>query len=74
MSLDRLIRRALSWWRHIHPDRTLERIPAYRAAAEAERRALAHRRTQELSRARRAKREAVLADLRGVAALSQEGE
>ena len=40
MSLDRLIRRVCAFWRHVHPDRTLERIPAYRAAAEAKQRAV----------------------------------
>lgn len=65
MTMDSIIRSIARWWRTIHPDRTLERIPAYRAAAEAERRALAHRRTQELHRARRAKREAVHGALRG---------
>lgn len=63
--IDRMIKSALAWWRHVHPDRTLERIPAYREAAEAERRALAHRRTRDLGRARRAKRGALHGDMRG---------
>lgn len=63
--VDRIIRSITSWWRTVHPDRTLERIPAYRAAAEAERRALARRNTRELHKARVAKERAVRGALAG---------
>lgn len=52
---DRLIRSALSWWRCVHPDRSLERIPAYAAAVRDEKAAKASGSTQAIHRARERK-------------------
>lgn len=59
MTLSSIIRRICSFWRNSHPDKDLERIPAYRRAAEAERRAKARGCTQAIGRARMAKRNAL---------------
>jgi len=48
-----------AFWRRLHPSRALERIPAYRRAAEAERKATARGCTRSIGRARKAKREAL---------------
>lgn len=68
-----IIRHICAWWRHVHPDRTLERaIPGYARAAQAERRARATGCTQELHRAREAKQRAVHRALAGRRDLAEE--
>lgn len=59
MTLRAHITHIREWWTRLHPSRALERIPDYRKAAEAERRA--HRRgcTREIGAARRAKQTAL---------------
>jgi hypothetical protein len=64
----RTIRRIITWWNSLHPDRALERaIPAFAEAARRERRARARNCTQEIGAALEAKREAVHAALAGKA-------
>ena len=64
MNLHRIISEIIWWWRKGHP--TLRKLPSWRRAANAE--LVAKRRgcTQDIHRARKAKREAVLDDLRRV--------
>jgi hypothetical protein len=58
------LRDILNWWTRRHT--RLSRIPEWKAAYRAERRALAVGCTQEVGRARKAMRAAVLENLRGV--------
>jgi hypothetical protein len=62
------LRPLFRWWRRFKPSlNPLSRIPGWKAAYRAERRALAVGCTREVGRARKAMREAVLANMRGVA-------
>lgn len=61
--MNRAIRSILTWWQRVHPP--CAKIPGWKAAYRAERRALASGCTQEVGRARRAMREAIHSDLRG---------
>lgn len=63
--MNRAIRSLISWWLRRHPP--LARVPAWKQAQEAEKRAKARGCTQALHRAREAKRAAINANLRGVA-------
>jgi hypothetical protein len=66
MTLRRHIARVLSWWNRQHPSRALERaIPAYREAAQRERRARQRNDARSIGRAVAAKRAALHADMRG---------
>lgn len=66
MTLRRHIARVLLWWSRQHPSRALEQaIPAFAEAARRERRARARNDARGIGAARRAKREAIHADLRG---------
>lgn len=58
------LRDIISWWNRIH--NPLARLPEWKAAYRAERRALASGCTREVGRARKAMRAAVEANLRGV--------
>lgn len=64
MNLSRIISNIVWWWRKGHP--TLRKLPNWRRAADAE--LVARRRgcTQDIHRARKEKRKAVLDDLRRV--------
>lgn len=59
------LRDIVAWWNRKHPP--LARIPGWKAAYRAERKALASGCTREVGKARRAMREAVLANMRGMA-------
>lgn len=59
------LRDILNWWGRIH--NPLSRLPEWKAAYRAERRALASGCTREVGRARKAMKAAVLANLRGMA-------
>lgn len=62
----RTIRRIITWWNSLHPDRALERaIPAFAEAARRERRARARNDSRGIGRAVAAKRAALHADMRG---------
>lgn len=65
MTLRRHIARIRSWWRTVHPDRTLEAIPAYREAATSERRARQRNDSRGIGSALKAKRAALHADMAG---------
>lgn len=54
----------VNWWQRLHPP--LAKLPGWKAAYRAEKRALAAGCTREVGKARKAMREAVLANLRGV--------
>lgn len=61
------IRSIAAWWKRVHPPKSpLEAIPAYREAANRERRAIAARNTQAIHRARLAKREVIMRALKAV--------
>lgn len=65
--MNRTIRRILTWWNSLHPDRALERaLPAWAEAARRERRARARNCTREIGRAVAAKQAALHANMRGV--------
>lgn len=64
MTFSRMISDALWWWRKRHP--VLRQIPAWKRAADAEVIARKRGRTQDIGRARKAMRKAVLDELRRV--------
>lgn len=67
MTLRAHLARIFRWWSSAHPDRTLEQaIPAYAEAARRERRARQRNDARGIGAARRAKCEALHADMRGV--------
>lgn len=61
--MNRWIARITSWWLRAHPP--LARIPAWKAAQEAEKRARQRNDCRAIHRALRAKQAAILDDLRG---------
>lgn len=63
--MNRTIRRILTWWESRHPP--CAKIPGWRAAYRAEKRALAAGCTREVGKARKAMREALHRDMRGMA-------
>lgn len=69
--MNRWISAIARWWRAEHPP--LARLPDWKRAQEAEKRAAARRNTQAVHRAREAKRAALHSNLRGVVCSSRNG-